>query len=65
MRKVLALTAEFVSFLYRRREVGPLFEITAKKEDWKKLKQHGIRLVNFETAWTHFLRDVFRAVVFA
>ena len=38
MRKVPALTAEFVSFLCRRREVGPLFEITAKKEDWKKIE---------------------------
>ena len=65
MRKVLALTAEFVSILYRGRKVGRLFEITAKKEDWKKLKQYGIRVVNFETAWTHILRDVFRAVVFA
>ena len=65
MRKVLAMTAEFVSFLCRGREVGRLFEITAKKEDRKKFKQHGIRVVNFETAWTHILRDVFRAVVFA
>ena len=65
MRKVLAMTAEFVSFLCRGREVGRLFEITAKQEDRKKLKQQGIRVVNFETAWTHILRDVFRAVVFA
>ena len=65
MRKVLALTADFVSILCRRREVRRLFEITAKKEDRKKFKQHGIRVVNFETAWTHFFRNVFRAVVFA